>query len=336
MISGKRLQYPIIYTPLCAAGLLLCYCGVKALPEPPLVPAPARPGDLAALVREGCVELSWTAPEEKPPQKVAATSYQVLRAEEPGHRGSPSYMVIESTDKTRFSDCSLEHGRAALYKVRGVSAEQESGEAAGPVKAMNPQPPGAPKNPAAEPGDGHADVTWRPPEGAPPGLLYNLYRTGSPALESFHPVNPEPIAATRFSDGPVENGAQYFYEIRAMIQPPGYPSVEGPPARVSVVPVDKVPPAAPKGVSAAWTGEGVQLSWLMNQEPDLDGYLVWRRRPGKTDFKQLFLDPLKETGYLDRTARAGAEYEYAITAVDNAAAPNQSPPSRRQRVYVEP
>ena len=79
--------------------------------------------------------------------------------------------------------------------------------------------------------------------------------------------------------------------------------------------VPRVPPPAPRGLSAEAGPGGVRLSW----QPDgaaVIGYDVYRRGAQE----RIFLDPIARLGadatdYFDETARFGERYIYAVTAV---------------------
>ena len=96
----------------------------------------------------------------------------------------------------------------------------------------------------------------------------------------------------------------------------GAVALESAPSDVCTTPVDKFPPAAPKGLSAV-AGTGViSLIWDANTEQDLAGYLVLRgEAPGDT-LQPLMPAPIRETTFRDTTAKPGVRYVYAIVAVD--------------------
>lgn len=312
-------------------------CGVKGPPQPPPIPAPGPPEDFQARVRENCVELSWQPPRSDSPDLLVASRFEVLRAREAGPGQEPAFMVIDRLSSTRFRDCSLSLEARAVYKVRGISAEGRVGREAGPVRVLNQDLPLAPTDLRSVAGDGYIEVYWNIPPDMPMDAGYNVYRAMESALFPWRPVNSVPIRGNKYVDGPLENGVRYFYEVRAVLDSGDYLPVEGPGGGISsAVPTDRYPPSAPQGFTAVWTEQGVALSWLRNQEPDLAGYMVWRRKKGVDDFKELFLDPILDNHYLDNTARFGMEYEYAITARDDAVPPNESPRSEIEAVYAEP
>ena len=87
-----------------------------------------------------------------------------------------------------------------------------------------------------------------------------------------------------------------------------------------VVAKDVFPPAVPTGVAAVADAEGgtIDLSWTANADPDLAGYVVYRRvegasaAPERVSGKALLATP----DWSDAGARKGVRYAYSISAVD--------------------
>ncbi|MBI5017088.1 MAG: hypothetical protein HZB55_16575, partial [Deltaproteobacteria bacterium] len=73
-----------------------------------------------------------------------------------------------------------------------------------------------------------------------------------------------------------------------------------------------------KGLAAAWSAEGVVLTW---SPPDIHGvdqqYLVYRRAgtEGNGRFEKLSAEPVRELRTVDATAAAGQSYRYSVTSV---------------------
>ncbi len=86
--------------------------------------------------------------------------------------------------------------------------------------------------------------------------------------------------------------------------------------------VDVFPPAVPSGLAAiATAGDGgietaVDLSWQPNTEPDLAGYIVYRRE-GDTEWQRVSpSQPLVSPAFHDNRVQPGHSYRYAISAID--------------------
>ncbi|MFO8057528.1 MAG: hypothetical protein R6V10_09545 [bacterium] len=336
------------FKPVSAGGLLISFlfmgaallawsCGVKGPPLPPELPAPAPPEDIKVRVREGYIELVWKAEKASGPEEVPAAQWEVLRADVPTAGEGPAYEILDRLYQAAYVDRGVELNRKVYYSIRGISENGRRGPKSKPIKVLNLAPPPAAMYPRAKAGNHFVELSWTPPRGLPPGAGFNIYRARNPALFPWRPVNAEPVTGGRFVDGPLKNNQRYFYEVRTVAPAQGYPPVEGPtPSIVSAVPRDRHPPDPPRGFTAVWTEQGVRMRWMGNQEPDIAGYVVVRRRSGMGEFEELNIDPLKKTEYLDKTARRGVEYDYAVYAVDNTEPPNKSEYSDIQSVYAEP
>jgi hypothetical protein len=311
-------------------------CGIKGPPRPPATPVPDQARALAGRSREGCVELKWKTPAESV-EHAPVTQWEVLRAPAPAPGSDALYEVIATAPETTYRDCTPPAEAATWYAVRGLSATGARGKANGPIKTMTLQPPGAPAITRTEPNNGFIEFVWDAPaasEGATIG--YNVYRSTDPAAFPWLPANPQPLGVTSYADGPLVNGTRYFYEVRAArLTAAGLP-IEGPAATTAATPADRKPPSAPQGLAAAGGPDGVNLRWLKNPEADIKGYLVYRRVEGESAFKLLVTAPIPAPMYLDKSARKGVIYEYAVTAVDSADPPNSSPFSSPQSAYIAP
>lgn len=89
-------------------------------------------------------------------------------------------------------------------------------------------------------------------------------------------------------------------------------------------PPDTTPPAAPTGLSATASDDGIALDWADNGEADLAGYRVYRSGNASGPFFPLTAAPVTSSQYFDAQAPAGVSY-YQVTAVDQDG--NESDPS---------
>ena len=170
---------------------------------------------------------------------------------------------------------------------------------------------------------------------------YNVYavtRRDGAAVEAAEPINGSPIGADGFAMPLGAFGEERCFVVRAGLQY-GKARVEGAPSAVACgTPIDKFPPAAPKGLVAVGSEGGVSLIWDANTDGDLAGYLVLRGEvaagpvspvaPAAT-LTPLMETPLKETTYRDTTVKPGVRYVYAVVAVDTASPRNVSQESNR-------
>jgi hypothetical protein len=148
--------------------------------------------------------------------------------------------------------------------------------------------------------------------------ISKLKMNGPPALLG-------PAASNSFRDTQFTFGVTYVYVVRSVADEQGQPVESGDSAPLVVTPKDTFPPATPQRLvavpirdeQATGTGAGhIELSWDINQEPDLQGYWVYRSEqpdtPGQPINTQLLLTPT----FRDITAVLGKQYTYRVTAVD--------------------
>ena len=141
------------------------------------------------------------------------------------------------------------------------------------------------------------------------------------------------MAGTSFTDAGVENDTDYRYAVRAVRVDPAVSASGEISAAVVAAAADTTPPAAPAGLVAVPSAGAVRLAWNPSASPDVALYAVYRA--GETgDFMRIATTLAVATVYLDRDVRPGTTYRYAITALDNARRPNESPRSDVTSVRV--
>jgi fibronectin type 3 domain-containing protein len=252
-----------------------------------------------------------------------------------GEKAKPVYeMKLEGKGEEKGKKLSIpiedqEPGKVYVYQIISINRRGHLGAPSNPVWVYWDTPLNPPKWVKAEPGDKRVDLSWEPVEGA---SGYNVYRRGEGESFSSSPLNRGPLLETHFTDLSVENEKRYIYSVRTLRRVIKT-DVEGRGSQeVAATPTDMIPPGAPLGLVAIPLRNGVELNWRKNQEADLLGYYVYRKKPGERDFVRLTDHPLTKETYLDTEVELGQDYEYAVTAVDNSARKNESPLSEEVRV----
>ncbi|HWR20853.1 MAG TPA: fibronectin type III domain-containing protein, partial [Verrucomicrobiae bacterium] len=199
----------------------------------------------------------------------------------------------------------------------------------------------APSSLRAEAGERAIRLSWVAPtrrvDASPLAMVprYNIYRGTSPGRYDPFPINRTPVRSTRFQDAGLINDQTYYYSVMAVEsqEPPWQEGLSS--SEVSAAPVDLTPPAPPRGVRAV-TGPGavVSLSWELNRELDLLGYLVYRSDAAERLPQRLTEAPLKSPILTDRSVRSGGRYTYTVTAVDASRRRNESVASAAIEVRV--
>jgi len=266
-----------------------------------------------------CADLSWSYPGEEAPEKIL-----VLRSEtgNPDSKWSDPQKIAELKGNTAYyEDCGLRPGIFYSFQALGLSKYKERSAGGKIVKVSLPRVPAPPAGFTAKPGDRFVDLSWQ----KDPDTAYNLYRSEDERKFPDQPINPAPIKRGGFSDTNLENGKTYFYCLREALIPDGYPPIESKCASCPATPIDLIAPLPPKGLAVARMGKGVMLKWFESPEPDLLGYLVYRRPLGSDTWKILTPEPVKETQFLDGAVSGiKGQMEYSVQAVDNAPGRNRS------------
>jgi hypothetical protein len=324
-------------------------CGKKAPPVPWESIVPKRIVDLAALPREGRLLLEWTAPKENTDKTplIDLDGFQILRSEGLligdqcrgcGEKPKPVYeMKLDEKGEEKGKRLSIfiedhEPQKVYLYQIVSVNRRGHPSSPSNPVWVYWDTPLNPPKWVKGEQGDRRVDLSWGPVERA---SGYNVYRRREEESFSSRPLNGEPLLDTQFTDLSVENEKRYIYSVRTLRRVVKT-DVEGKGSEeVAATPTDMIPPGSPVSLVAIPLKNGIELNWRKNQEADLLGYHVYRRKPGEKEFKRMTENPLMKETYLDPQVELGQDYEYSVTAVDNSVRKNESPRSEDVRVkYV--
>ena len=348
---------------LLLAASALVACGKKGPPVAPEQRVPAGPTGLRGAVDEQSIVVGWTGPGTRVDgsRLRAIALYKLYRREEADGGApksamlssgrvvgydeiavirpeSPAPAAVQGSSVTWVDRRALSVGRRYVYVV---TAEDTLGRSSGPSERLVVPYLAAPKAPRAlraSPGDRRISLTWQPPaemmDGSPaPGDLRYLVLRGAGAEGALAPITPQPLAGTSFTDTGVENDTDYRYAVRAVRVDPAVSASGETSAAVVAAAAGTTPPAAPAGLVAVPSAGAVRLAWNPSASPDVAIYAVYRA--GETgDFIRIATTLAGATVYLDRDVRAGATYRYAVTALDKARRPNESPRSNMVSVRV--
>ncbi len=290
------------------AGLAKVTVYREILPAPSAAPPPKPP---AGNLRER-EERLFLMRAEKVRDLSPAELYQAALGDD---------LVVRDSLSALFSAKRL--GKVFLrYGVMVSSGAKKTSELS-PLVAIRPLiPPAEPRDLQATVAEGSVCLEWRRPEamldGSRPVTVgaYAVYRRE--VAGGAEAVYEDPIALEKqewFDDKSAQPDRKFVYTVRAAPSTEK-PVVLGPPAdEVFTDTRDVFPPARPEGFQVLAELDGNRLVWNPALAPDLDHYLVYKRARVTDRWPAL---PLRLNGTTWFDAGAGAETEYAVSAVDHA------------------
>jgi len=344
--------------PGCLALLLAVVaamaCGKTGPPVAPETRLPQPVADLAAVVEDGGVVLTWTNPIRRVDNTLLRdlTAARVYRSEDDG-LGEPRAALLRRgriagwdevrtialadratgraaarDQRLRLEDREgLAPGRRYSYVVLTEDAQGRVSPPSSRVSVTLIAAPEAPRDLTAVAGEREVRLAWESPlrltDGSPvPGpLTYEVLRATDPVTPG-QAVTPTAIEATTFVDRSAENDRTYHYAVRALRQDAATLARGAPTAPVEATPRDMTPPAPPADLVAVPTSDSVRLSWRASPDADVASYVVYRARAGEA-FTQVGSTPSVRTVFVDSGVPPGT-YRYAVTALDAGARPNES------------
>ncbi|HTB98971.1 MAG TPA: fibronectin type III domain-containing protein [Terracidiphilus sp.] len=321
-------------------------CGTPAAPQPPSLNLPDRVTDLFAVRAGGQVALTWTMPKRNTdklllrepvtvrvcrqdgvgpcvdagaPLKLAPAAHGTFvdtlpAAQIAGAARAMSYFVELKNRKDRsagFSNAAAVVAGASPEPVAGLSAEvRKAGvvlhwTASGDEAAVRLQRTLLTPPKTDRPKEG---LLTPPREALEQNLLIENVRDGTALDKSIRFGEVYSYRAQRVSRVEVDGKT---VELASDLSDP-----------VRVEAKDVFPPAVPSGLAAVATvGEAgvetaIDLSWLPDTEPDLAGYVVYRREGDGTWQRISPAAPVVGPAFHDTTAQPGHTYVYAVSAVD--------------------
>jgi hypothetical protein len=335
-----------------AAVLALIGCGTPGAPLPPSLKLPDPVTDLSATRTGDQVTLTWTMPKKNTDKLLLKGNVpiRVCRKEGAGtcNQAGGQLMMAPGSDGvytealpqpftpgapralTYFVELTNHNGRSAGLSNDAVVL---AGEAPGPVASLTAQVRK----------DGIV-LRWRPdhsasPEPAPTAIrLHRKLLTPPAAKPQQGPLAPPPepvekdllvesgARTGRVLDKDIRFGQVYEYRIqrvaRIVVDGQTQELAGELSAPIRVEALDTFPPAVPTGLAAvatagdAGTEPSIDLSWQPVTDPDLAGYIVYRREAGGEWQRISPAQPIVPPAYHDAPVQPGHTYQYSVSAVD--------------------
>jgi Prokaryotic lipoprotein-attachment site len=355
---GRAGRLLLAIAPLAFAALALGACGQKGPPVAPerRLPQPVR--DLAGVVREDAIELTWTNPRRRVDGSALAdlATARIFRTEGAGTgevrpavlaRGRiPGYTEIATLalDEVESTDGRLLHtdrhelaaGRRYTYVIVTADSRRRDSAPSARVSVTYVAAPPAVQAVMAEAGDGEARLSWTAPtslrDGSPSEpLAYDVLRAPHPDGPLVS-VGRTDDGVTEFVDRGLQNDQTYTYSVRGLRTAADTRAYGPLSARVAVTPVDMTPPAAPTDVVAIVSPGAVRVSWRASPDADVATYVVYRAASGRV-FERVGSTRATVTTFTDPEVAPGS-YRYAVAAQDGGSRANESPRSSEAVVTV--
>ncbi|MBL7932698.1 MAG: hypothetical protein JNL60_12390 [Bacteroidia bacterium] len=231
---------------------------------------------------------------------------------------------------------SVPHFGSYMYAISAVDYDKnESRSNPFFLEIYDDEPPVKPKNLTISADTGVLRLSWeKNPEDDLEGYL--IYRTiNENSADNYVKITPVPVTTNSYEERlPSNTKNKFLYKIVAVDQ-----SLNKSPYSdfaAASMPDVKAPNAPFLKTLAANEKEQIQVEWLLNAEPDLAGYNVFRRN--MTDSVENFekvntrLIPFDSYRYIDRTANLETVYEYYLVALDSTG--NISKSSNKQKIKI--
>lgn len=325
-------------------GLALAACGKKGPPLPPIPLMPEAGGAVLLLQEGNSVRVSAPVPERYLDGRRldAVTGARLFRILRPagvavGARDFPVDLapvaVIDGTEaaglapggEARFVDPLPEvpAGRGIYYAARFLAAGRQWSAPSAISRPLTPGPaPAPPAGLSAENRREGIALSWPPVQGA---AALGVYRSIPVAREPLVPFVVLPGDAVDWLDTGIRDGDVWVYRLRALAgdAPGAVASAAAGPVEVTVV--DRFAPEPPDGLELVPRADGVDLFWALAAEPDVAGYLVWRRDEDRaeSEWERLTPEPVPRTWFTDLAAPMGRTLAWSVSAVDRATPPNE-------------
>lgn len=354
---GRRLA------TLALLGLALVACGKKGPPVAPELRLPVAPGGLQASIDENSILLTWTNPGRRfdgTPLK-DLTEVKLYRRED-GDGGplkpamlsagqvvgydalatirldSPAPATIQGGTVQWVDRQRLVLGHRYVYVL---TATDSLGRSSPPSERRPITFLAAPKPPAgveARAGSRQVTLSWNAPgeltDGSPvSGDLRYIVLRGTGSEGPLTAITPQPLAATSYTDGGLENDTEYRYAVRVVRVDPRATAAGAPSPVVAATPVETTRPTPPSNLVAIASPGAVRLAWSPSPEAHVALYAIYRAA-ATSALIRVATTLSGNTTFIDRDVRPGTMYRYAVTAIDNARRPNES--ARSNEVTATP
>jgi fibronectin type 3 domain-containing protein len=281
------------------------YSGLKyAIMLPPI---PYPPTNLKANHGNGYINLTWNAPTDEGGAPI--TNYNVYRKTGSGEEE----FLLDVGNVTTYNDTTVSNGETYYYRVTAENSYGESPKS-NQAGATPGEPPSAPLNLNAKPGDKHIVLTWDPPasNGTTELTGYYVY-WGFDLYDVNTSPNIIPVGMVlTYEHSPLSNGQSFFYKITAenSVGEGAFSTV------VNATPGK--PPSAPQNPLAVPGDSEIVVTWSAPQSPGDSPITNYKLYRGNASGEETLLTTLEnELIYVDKSVLNDKAYYYKVSAVSS-------------------
>jgi len=330
--------------PAAMLAALLAGCGTPGAPQPPSLNLPDPVTNLTAVRTGDHVALTWTMPRRNTDKLLLKgdLDVSVCRKEGAGACAPAGHLTAAPEKQATFVETlgptlSTGEPRVLHYFVELKNAKGRSAGLSNGAAVLAGEAPGAVQGFSAEVRKAGVVLHWTADNEIAAVRLQRSLLNPPPAKPKSGPLGaaPEPaelnllVAGGSQSGGAVDKSVHFgdVYEYRAQrvtrVETEGQTlELDGAltdPVRVDAK--DVFPPATPRELAAVASiaADGtpaIDLSWQPDTEPDLAGYIVYRRE-GDGPWQRISpAQPVVGPGFHDAQVQTGHTYRYAVSAID--------------------
>jgi len=319
-------------------------CGTPGPPQPPSLHLPDRVTDLSAERNGAQASLSWTMPKKNTDKLILKDPITVHVCREEGSSAcadAGTLTLAPGADATWSETLppALDAGapRTLTYFVELKNKKGRSAGLSNPAQVLAGAPPAPVAGLTIEMRKAGAVIHWTPNDETAAVRLHRKLLTppATKPKEGLTAPPPEAIEQNfliedahegRALDKTVRFGETYEYRAqrvsRATVNGKTLELAGELSAPMQIEAKDIFPPAAPTGLVSVATpsrngaASAIDLSWDPNTEPDIAGYIVYRRE-GDGPWQRISpAAPVVGPGFHDAHVEPGHAYRYAVTAID--------------------
>ncbi|MCW6004405.1 fibronectin type III domain-containing protein [Micromonospora sp. CPCC 205371] len=289
------------------------------------LPQTAAPTNLQAAPGDRSVTLTWTSPDPD------AWHWVYQRDVTAGEAGF-TRLGLPVTSCCTFTATELTNGHAYQFRVAAIGAEGEPDSAQSNTASATPagQPPDAPSDLVATPGNAQVSLQWA--GSTTPGAWYWIYSRDVTAGQAWVKLELPVTTCCTFTSTGLVNGHTYEFKVAAI----GAGGPDSPPTNVaSATPVAPAP-AAPSNLRAtAGSGQAV-LTWTASSTPGAWYWVYSRDVTAGQAWVKLELPVTTCCTFTSTGLVNGHTYEFKVAAIGAAGAPDSAPSNVARAVPTAP